>query len=66
MMFIFAFRLKLSIVQKIHNVFVLNTLIMPFTGIKEKKKLTGSKREKSKFFSCIKYDTDCKKQYFYP
>lgn len=46
MMFIFAFRLKLSIVQKIHSVFVLNTLIMPFTGIKGKKKADRQQKRK--------------------
>lgn len=38
-MFIFAFRLKLLFLRgkKLHHVFVLNTLIMLFTGIKGKK-----------------------------
>lgn len=48
-MFIFAFRLKLLFLRgkKMHHVFVLNTLIRLFTGIKGKKKLTASKRNKN-------------------
>lgn len=54
MMFIFAFRLKLLFLrEKIHHVFVLNTLIMPFPGIKGKKADSQQKKKNPNSFLAV-------------
>lgn len=66
MMFVFAFRLKLLFLRE-KNIPCICAKYFNYTLQWDKRKKADSKKKKkSKFFSCIKYDTDCKKQYFYP
>lgn len=67
-MFIFAFRLKLLFLGKKNApcICVKYSNYALHWDKREKKADSQQKKQKSKFFPCIKYDTDCKKQYFYP